>query len=274
MVALFPGTVFDPSDREIVRHYLPKLIDSNDAGLGNLSYVFKVCDVYSTKPWLLFVNDELLPYMKGNQRFVYTSRQKISQKNANGKRPRRILHGVSEADGGYWKSSTGEKPIFEDGGKEGKVIGYVNMLNFYEYNTEKKNRKYDIKSSWIMYEYRLAGDSFQERVICKIKNTSFSEADAYEDIWLPQLFCKDDEKVESSNNMVEWRLQSADDQLQEGSSCATFLEPVVDGESCIAAGCGGGGGIVNKEVEEWLDQILVDDDDDPFSEIGQLLNEF
>ncbi|XVF23485.1 hypothetical protein REPUB_Repub13aG0042800 [Reevesia pubescens] len=102
MVGLHAGMVFDPSDAEIVSEYLPKLISTGGDVvrlLGDLSYFFKVCDVYSFKPCLLFRNDQvLLPFMKGNQRFVFSHRQKIAQKNCNGKRPRRILQGLSEDD--------------------------------------------------------------------------------------------------------------------------------------------------------------------------------
>ncbi|XVF23482.1 hypothetical protein REPUB_Repub13aG0042500 [Reevesia pubescens] len=214
MVGLHAGMVFDPSDAKIVSEYLPKLISTGGDMvrlLGDLSYFFKVCDVYSFKPCLLFRNDQvLLPFMKGNQRFVFSPRQKIAQKNCNGKRPRRILQGLSEGEGGFWKSSTSEKPIFDD--HDQVVIGYVNMLNFYEYNTEKKNSRKDaMKTNYIMYEYQLScGDRFQEWVICKIKNTRRLEADAYEDVWLQGLFLIDDHhqlgleyQTSSTTNLVE-----------------------------------------------------------------------
>ncbi|OMO78054.1 No apical meristem (NAM) protein [Corchorus capsularis] len=52
-----PGYVFDPSDKEIVTFYLPKLIEGNGSldFLGYFKYLFKVCNVYSTaaRPSLL-----------------------------------------------------------------------------------------------------------------------------------------------------------------------------------------------------------------------------
>ncbi|OMO73190.1 No apical meristem (NAM) protein [Corchorus capsularis] len=101
---------------------------------------------------------------------------------------------VKNQDYGFWKSSTGDKAIVDGG----KIIGYVNMLNFYAYNTinnnkssneTKKKRKDVTKSSYIMYEYKLAAaDRFQEWVVCKIKDTSRGEEDQSEAIWLDHLF--------------------------------------------------------------------------------------
>ena len=164
------GRVFDPSNKEIVAYYLPKLIESKGdlKFLGNLSYVFKVCNVYSMKPSVLFDfginilnNDNVLlhPCVKANQRFFFSNRETIAHKNSNGKRPRRTLR--EEAGDGYRKSSTGEIPIFDDDDHHHNqlVLGYVNMLNYYEYNNnnnnnQKKNRKDAKKSRWMMYEYR------------------------------------------------------------------------------------------------------------------------
>ncbi|KAK9007056.1 hypothetical protein V6N11_019384 [Hibiscus sabdariffa] len=145
MPVIPPGMVFDSNGVEILSLYLPMLIDNGGnvvACLGEFSDLIKAC------------------------------REKIAQKNSNGKRPRRGVHG-SEG-GGFWKTSTGDKSVMDD---HGRVLGFLNMLNFYEYhgnnnNYKKKNREEEFKkTNWIMYEYRLNRDNFQEWVICKIKNT-------------------------------------------------------------------------------------------------------
>ena len=64
---MLAGTVFDPSDQEIVSHYLPKLIEGES--MGECQYLIEFYDIYSTKPSLLFdINTgKGLPFMKSNQ---------------------------------------------------------------------------------------------------------------------------------------------------------------------------------------------------------------
>ncbi|XP_021300463.1 NAC domain-containing protein 55-like, partial [Herrania umbratica] len=90
--------------------------------------------------------------------------------------------------GGYWRSSTAEKPILDEQQRE---IGFVRTLNFFEFKDEKKSRKDATKTRWLMHEYRLPGDTFQEWVICKIKDTSRSPYNEYSNsIWVKKLFGK------------------------------------------------------------------------------------
>ncbi|KAK8504671.1 hypothetical protein V6N13_009829 [Hibiscus sabdariffa] len=175
MPVIPPGMVFDPNGVEILSLYLPMLIDNGGnvvSCLGEFSDLIKVSNVYSCKPEFFFSNDEPDALGRGDHRFVFSHREKIAQKNSNGKRPRRDVHG-SEG-GGFWRSSTGDKSVMDD---QGRVLGFLNVLNFYEYhgnnnNYKKKNREEEFKkTNWIMYEYRLNRDNFQEWVICKIKNT-------------------------------------------------------------------------------------------------------
>ncbi|KAK8628428.1 hypothetical protein V6N13_064135 [Hibiscus sabdariffa] len=170
-----PGMVFDPNGVEILSLYLPMLIDNGGnvaASLGEFSDLIKVSNVYSCNPEFFFSNDEPDALGRGDHRFIFSCREKIARKNSNGKRPRRGVHG-SEG-GGFWRSSTGDKSIMDD---LGQVLGFLNVLNFYEHhgnnnNYKKKNREEEFKkTNWIMYEYRLNRDNFQEWVICKIKNT-------------------------------------------------------------------------------------------------------
>ncbi|KAK6243905.1 hypothetical protein QUC31_010314 [Theobroma cacao] len=244
------GVVFDPSDRDIVSHYLPMLISGESmSSLGDLQYVIGFADIYSTKPSVFFDvnNGNGLPFLKSNQRFIFTHRQRISKKNANGKRPRRILEshhydkklGVGDS-GGYWRSSTAEKPILDEQRKE---IGFVRTLNFFEFEDAKKSRKDATKTRWLMHEYRLSGDTFQEWVICKIKDTSGSPHDEYSDsIWEKELFGKLLLPHSDENHHHQDEYQS---QIQ---SSTVFND----------------GNLPSYEVDQLLD-------DDPFKEVDQLL---
>ncbi|KAK8633370.1 hypothetical protein V6N13_014216 [Hibiscus sabdariffa] len=132
MPVIPPGMVFDPNDVEILSLYLPMFIDNGGnvaAGLGEFSHLIKVSNVYSCKPEFFFSNDEPDALGRGDQRFVFSRREMIARKNPNGKRPRRDVHG-SEG-GGFWRSSTGDKSVMDD---QGRVLGFLNVLNFYEYH--------------------------------------------------------------------------------------------------------------------------------------------
>ncbi|EOY18693.1 Uncharacterized protein TCM_043195 [Theobroma cacao] len=281
-----PGVVFNPSDRVIVSLFLPKLMTGE--GIGELSYLIEFCDLYCMKPAALFdVNKGFLPFVKPNQRFVFTYRQKISQKNANGKRPRRVLDSRAAGDGGFWRSSTGEKPILDEQGEH--VIGYVNTLNFYEYKGEKRSSKDANKTSWLMHEYRLPGENFQEWVICKIKDTACLEKDECVAFWVKELFgnlllgnkeCPPSalmqEAVFSGNlplpddgqcdplidNYVDGRLQQS-----ENLECQSSI--LVEGSESLVNGFGEmeSNGLVG-EGYSLMDQLR---DEDPFNEVDQLL---
>ncbi|OMO96008.1 Drug/metabolite transporter [Corchorus olitorius] len=254
LIANISDWISDKLRWEIVSHYLPNLIQSNGdlQFLGYFGYLFNVCNLNSLKPWLLFdngMNNNTLPCLKANLRFIFTKRETISVKNDNGKRPRRCLHGEEinnqekGEDYGFWKSSTGDKPIVDGE----KIIGYVNMLNFYAYNNKssnetKKKRKDVTKSSYIMYEYKLAAaDRFQEWVVCKIKDTSRGEEDQSEAIWLDHLFGDLDEierpqEEHGNNQLVE---------AQEAVPLMTLNEE---------QGCEDEGGA------NWLDKLLDEGD--------------
>ncbi|XP_007029590.2 PREDICTED: NAC domain-containing protein 37 [Theobroma cacao] len=194
---LSPGYVFDPTDREIVSYYLPRLIAGrgNTAFLGNLSYFFNVRDVYSRKPSLLFEtsnNGETkpLPFMKGNQRFFFSSRrQRVAETNSDWKSYRRTVQEEGQGEPqGCWKRNSVTQPIFDDQNEEKKILGCVNLLGFFEYRIGENNKKEDIKSNWIMYEYYLLADRFQDWVICKIKDKNRSEEDEFDARLLHRLF--------------------------------------------------------------------------------------
>ncbi|XP_021281944.1 NAC domain-containing protein 96-like [Herrania umbratica] len=207
---LSPGYVFDPTDREIVSYYLPRLIASrgNTGFLGNLRYFFNVRDVYSRKPSLLFESNndgekKLLPYMKGNQRFFFSRRQRTSEMNADHKIYRRTLQEEGQGEPqGHWKRTSSTHPIFDDQNDKKKILGYVNLLSFHEYQIGEKNKKEDIKTNWIMYEYYLCQNRFQEWVICKIKDKNRSEEDECEPSLLRRLFSSKERAVADGSQPV------------------------------------------------------------------------
>ncbi|XVE85526.1 hypothetical protein DITRI_Ditri17bG0097700 [Diplodiscus trichospermus] len=297
------GMVFDPSDKEIVSYYLPKLIAGE--AIGEWQYLISFSPVYSTKPSLLFDinNGKNLPFIKSNQRFFFSHRERISQNNENGKRPRRVVEGHQEwqsyqgdenSSGGYWKSSTGEKPIYNER-QEDIVLGYVNVLNFFEFKNKNKSRKEATKTSWLMHEYRLPGEKFQEWVICKIKDTSRPGHDEYEHIWLDQLFgtilFPPSNQDRHHTKQLECQSQAT---LQEREEALVFLNETclpsdlqvdllmdtnVDGSSFLhqpESGqivCGLGQQEPNAMTIHDMEQIMTKDDDeeDPFKEVEQLL---
>ncbi|KAJ4828286.1 hypothetical protein Tsubulata_028602 [Turnera subulata] len=82
-------------------------------------------------------------------------------------------------DGGKWIANSGDKEIFN---KEDKkvIIGFKKSLTFFIPPTNKtiktKEKKISpkkkdmIKTEWIMHEYTLFGEEFQEWAVCRIKN--------------------------------------------------------------------------------------------------------
>ncbi|KAJ4831535.1 hypothetical protein Tsubulata_032216 [Turnera subulata] len=85
-------------------------------------------------------------------------------------------------NGGKWIASTGNKDIFsrEELDHRKVTVGYKRSLNFFippankTIKTGEKKigaKKGDmIKTEWIMHEYTLFGEEFQEWAVCRIKN--------------------------------------------------------------------------------------------------------
>ncbi|XP_039057724.1 NAC domain-containing protein 2-like [Hibiscus syriacus] len=149
---------------------------------------------------VFLLNDESNILRRDDQWFVFFRPERIAQKNFNGKRPRRDVH-ASEGDG-FWRSIASEKPVRD---YHGRVIGFLNVLNFYEYlgrnNDYRKKSRTDgfRKTDWIMYEYRLNRDMFKEWVICKLRRTGW-KGDS------PTATTEDDEAdlVQEIDNMISF----------------------------------------------------------------------
>ncbi|GAV80338.1 NAM domain-containing protein [Cephalotus follicularis] len=156
--SLARGFKFSPSDEQLLTHYLWR----KTRGLQLDSDAVVEMDVYSREPWLLPWDEN--SYMKDDERYYFVRRERLH--DGKGNRPKRSLEG--DIDGGWWKASTGDKriPDIEN------PVGYVKALSFYTYKNENRDRKDGISTNWTIYEYKLATDTFQEWVLCKVKNNN------------------------------------------------------------------------------------------------------
>ncbi|XP_021887588.1 NAC domain-containing protein 67-like [Carica papaya] len=146
---------FNPTDQHLVAYFLRNKIHGRQSHLLNIFIID--ADVYESHPAAL--PWELYPGLTCSYRYYFTRRHKVSA-NCNPNRPKRTV------DCGWWRSDTGDKDILH----RGKVIGRKKTLSFFVYKDTTKKRKDAQKTGWIMHEYRLADDSFQEWVLCKIYN--------------------------------------------------------------------------------------------------------
>ncbi|KAJ4843573.1 hypothetical protein Tsubulata_045298 [Turnera subulata] len=83
-------------------------------------------------------------------------------------------------DGGKWIANSGDKEIFNEEDKK-VIIGFKKSLTFFIPPTNKTTKTREkkktspkkkdmIKTEWIMHEYTLFGEVFQEWAVCRIKN--------------------------------------------------------------------------------------------------------
>ncbi|KAF6175641.1 hypothetical protein GIB67_022643, partial [Kingdonia uniflora] len=140
----FPkGWKFEPSDKELIVHYLANKIFNRPSPINKINEV----NLYKFHPESLATTYK--PYgKKVKEWYFYTPRDR---KYKNGTRPNRA------AGGGYWKATGRDKPIISKKNvvdewinNEKKIIGYKKALVYYE---GKAPRGY--KTDWIMHEYRL-----------------------------------------------------------------------------------------------------------------------
>ncbi|KAJ4847982.1 hypothetical protein Tsubulata_033075 [Turnera subulata] len=165
-----PGFRFNPEDETLIVFLKGKILR------GSQFPLIPEVDVYKTKPWLLPGIHQDHPHLNDRERYYFFRRER---KNKNGKRPRRSMDD-DVLNGGKWIANTGDKKIFNE--KDRKVIiGFKKSLTFFipptnktiKTTIEKKisRKKGDmIKTEWIMHEYTLFGEEFQEWAVCRIKN--------------------------------------------------------------------------------------------------------
>ncbi|KAJ4848692.1 hypothetical protein Tsubulata_044444 [Turnera subulata] len=164
-----PGFRFNPEDETLIVYLKEKILR------GSQFPLIPEVDVYKTEPWLLPSIHQDHPHLNDRERYYFFRRER---KNKNGKRPRRSMDD-DVLDGGKWIANTGDKKIFNE--KDRKVIiGFKKSLTFFIPPANKtiktKGKKITpkkgdmIKTEWIMHEYTLFGEEFQEWAVCRIKN--------------------------------------------------------------------------------------------------------
>nr|GMD99871.1 NAC domain-containing protein 83-like [Ipomoea batatas] len=135
---LFPGIRFQPTDEELVLHYLhPKVFNSPLPAY----IILEIDNVCKSDPWDL-------PGDLDGERYFFTTRE---VKNGSGNRFSRATLS------GYWKATGKDKKIVVSGEAQ-SVVGMKKTLVFYTGKAPNGS-----KTDWIMHEYRL-GDAPQPEV--------------------------------------------------------------------------------------------------------------
>ncbi|XP_059653859.1 NAC domain-containing protein JA2-like [Cornus florida] len=142
------GFRFKPTNEELI-DYLWSFVH----GFQQPSNAVVEKKVQELEPCFLIDDTKCSEYSEG---YYYVKREKKSAKE-NGKRPSRKLRG------GWWKATQGDKLI------PGKRKGYMKSLKFHSYKDSNPICNKCSKSDWIMHEFRLDSDKFQEWVLCRIK---------------------------------------------------------------------------------------------------------
>ncbi|XP_052185341.1 NAC domain-containing protein 83-like [Diospyros lotus] len=113
-----------------------------------------------------------------DEKYYFVRRERKSE-SINGKNSKRSLKVTGNAKGGWWKATVGDQMIFN---QKRHVIGYKKTLKFCMYKSDKRNRNECIKTDWIMHEYRLPRPTFQEWVICGIKNNGLKKMEDIQNV--------------------------------------------------------------------------------------------
>nr|XP_043636100.1 NAC transcription factor 32-like [Erigeron canadensis] len=140
-----PGFRFNPTDEELIVHYLCR------KSAPPLSIIADV-DLYKHEPWEL--PDMALFGTK--EWYFFTPRDK---KYPNGSRPNRVT------GNGYWKATGADKPI-KSKSDPNTTVGIKKALVFYSGKGTK-----GIKTNWIMHEYRLpTPNDYQHTKVSKLND--------------------------------------------------------------------------------------------------------
>ncbi|GER46046.1 NAC domain protein [Striga asiatica] len=129
-----PGYRFMPTDHELIVDYLMKKVNNDPIPVDEMSEV----ELYLWSPESLA---EIYPQLGDKEWYFFTPRDR---KYPNGSRPSR-----SVKEGGYWKATGADRPIFSG---SGEIIGRKKALVFYMGNPKPGEGK---KTNWIMHEYKL-----------------------------------------------------------------------------------------------------------------------
>lgn len=169
-----PGMCFDPSDEELVTHYLKEKVEGRPLRCNHLMTELQI------------YHDDMMPWevIKDDNPYWITSSSDSSNKNKIKKiiyvfteLRKRVTRMIRRSGCGSW---TGQNnPVVKN--KAGDDIGYNKLLTFYKDSDDKKKRKKKITDDddqehghWMMHEYSLFG--IDNYVLCKIiKEVKISE---------------------------------------------------------------------------------------------------
>ncbi|CAL9063306.1 unnamed protein product [Musa banksii] len=139
------GYRFVPTADELVVDYLANWV----AGKPLPGRVVAFADVYGTEPWNLLGSDRMEGYF-------FADRQ---PKASGGSRVDRT------AGTGSWLLNRRQEPVKSIVDGREMVVGRRSYLSFKD--GRRKN------SGWVMYEYEMCSSTFETRVLCHVKKTSY-----------------------------------------------------------------------------------------------------
>ncbi|KAF5754176.1 putative transcription factor NAM family [Helianthus annuus] len=150
-----PGFRFEPTDQELMVHYLQPKIQSLP-----LPYPIPEEDVCGSDPWNL-------PGDPQEERYFLCP---VVTKYPNGKRTNRTT------PSGRWKSTSANKPIFDS---QNNHVGTKKTFVFYVFSPGS-----GFRTDWFMHEYKLANSihGVQNWVVCKVFFKNRARNDAVEDV--------------------------------------------------------------------------------------------
>ncbi|KAL3841250.1 hypothetical protein ACJIZ3_025841 [Penstemon smallii] len=160
-----PGYHFNPTDDELVVHYLKKKIMNEPIPYNKILEV----NIYEYNPQQL---SEKFPPIEENVWYFFTPRDRKFQNCA---RVNRV------AGTGNWKATAKDKPVRYNG----EIVGSKKVLVFYEGGKSKTN--------WIMYEYTIKEHNL------KRKNTNNMRMD---DWVLCRIYNRDDKSLRNQHREV------------------------------------------------------------------------
>ncbi|CAL9189184.1 unnamed protein product [Musa hybrid cultivar] len=140
-----PGYRFVPTAEELVVDYLANWV----AGTPLPGRAVAFADVYGTEPWNLLGSDR-------QEGYFFAERQ---PKTSGGSRVDRT------AGTGSWLLNRRQEPVKSIVDGREMVVGRRSYLSFKD--GRRKN------SGWTMYEYEMYSSTFETRVLCHVKKTSY-----------------------------------------------------------------------------------------------------
>ncbi|XP_010485226.1 PREDICTED: NAC domain-containing protein 35-like [Camelina sativa] len=277
------GLHFDPTGPEVINSYLIPMLRGEP-----MEDFIVVKDVYAKEPWLLDHTNH--PFLKEDEWYYVSRNTQISKEKVGcGKYSKRKIIGDG-IDRGNWNANGKEDIIDEE---TGKVIGIKQNFTYHSAikNKNKKQKRGDGGSvsidvpsneSWIMDEFRLPTDTFQDTVLCKIHKKKWSEKKKEkekendhhvedkldQELVVPRKIHKkrNSKKKKEKDHHEEASTSTNHDQHDdESSSSSSFWEQqkkeALGGEKVdeqVEA-------MENERFEDWIEELLLGSDQDLLS---------